>query len=131
MKKVLHSGEFLDHDGNTIRVTFYEEKHLWVSLSSITSPFTGGDYEVEVWSDAGEAEIYGSPIDWLTISFIGSYRNKEGHNVYKYKFSITGRPQFGTSQTVYVNAGVQIEDVGQFEGYDDKTLTKTITITRQ
>lgn len=135
MKKILHSGEFLDYDGNTIKVTFYKEKHLWVSRSSITAPYTGGEYEVEVWSDAGDALIYDSPVDWIDDPiFQGSYKNGDGHTVYKYKMKIAGRPFVGVTQTATFNVGVEITDsetLNELNEYDDTILTKTITITRR
>lgn len=135
MKKILHSGEFLDHDGNTIKVTFYKEKHLWVSRSYITAPYTGGEYEVEVWSDAGDALIYDSQYDWIDDPiFGGSYKNSDGHTVYKYKIKIAGRPLVGVTQTATLNVGVEITDsetLNELNEYDDTILTKTITITRR
>ena len=134
MKKILHSGEFLDYDGNIIRVTFYKEKHLWVSRSSITAPYTGGEYEVEVWSDVGEALIYDSQYDWIDDPiFQGSYKNSDGHTVYKYLIKIKGRPFVGTNTTATLNVGVEITDsetLNELNEYDDTILTKTITITK-
>ena len=49
MKKILHSGEFVNYEGKTIRVSFYIEKHLWVSRSEIEVSALGGTYDVEVW----------------------------------------------------------------------------------
>ena len=132
MKKILHSGQFLDYDGNTIKITFYQEKHLWVSRSSITAPYTGGEYEVEVWSDVGDAVIYDSAYDWISDPISGgSYKNSDGHTVYKYKIQITGRDFVGVSTTGSLNVGVEISDFSQLEGYDREQLTKTITITRR
>lgn len=132
MKKILHSGEFLDYDGNTIRVTFYKEKHLWVSRSSITAPYTGGEYEVEVWSDVGDAVIYDSQYDWISDPiFQGSYKNNEGHTVYKYKIQIAGRDFVGVSTTGSLNVGVEEIWTEDPNGWDRERLNKTITITRK
>ena len=132
MKKILHSGQFLDYDGNTIKITFYQEKHLWVSTTSITTPYTGGEYEVEVWSDVGDALIYDSAYDWISDPISGgSYTNSDGHRVYKYKIVIAGRPFVGVSTTGSLNVGVEMNDFGQLEGYDREQLKKTITITRR
>lgn len=131
MKKILHSGEFLDYDGNTIRVTFYKEKHLWVSRSSITAPYTGGEYEIEVWSDIGDAVIYDSQYDWISDPiFGGSYKNSEGHTVYKYKIQISGRPFVGVATTGTLNVGVEEIWTEDHNGWDGERLNKTITITR-
>ena len=132
MKKILHSGQFIDYDGNTIKITFYQEKHLWVSRSSITAPYTGGEYEVEVWSDVGDAVIYDSAYDWISDPISGgSYKNSDGHTVYKYKIQITGRDFVGVSTTGSLNVGVEISDFSKLDGYDSEQLTKTITITRR
>lgn len=135
MKKTLHSGQFLDYDGNIIKITFYQEKHLWVSRSSITSPYTGGEYEVEVWSDAGDAYINDSPVSWIDDPiFEGSYKNSDGHNVYKYKIKIAGRSLVGHTQSATFNVSVEITDsetLDELNEYDNTTLNKTITITRQ
>lgn len=132
MKKILHSGQFLDYDGNTIRVTFYKEKHLWVSTTSIVAPYTGGEYMVEVWSDIGDAVIYDSRYDWISDPiFQGSYKNSEGHTVYKYKIQIAGRDFVGVSTTGSLNVGVEEIWTEDHNGWDGERLNKTITITRR
>ena len=122
MKKILHSGEFLDHDGNTIRVTFYTQNNLWISKSVIITPPTGGTYSVEVWSDAGDAEIFDSPYDWIEPIQTGSYINKDGYSVYQYNIIVSGRSESGEERTVTLNVGVD-GGVGDYN--------KTITITRR
>ena len=132
MKKILHSGEFLDYDGNTIRVSFYKEYHLWVSRTSITAPYTGGEYDIEIWSDVGDAWISDSEYGWISDPiFKGSYRNADGHTVYKYTIQIAGRDFVGVSTTGSLNVGVEISDTDKIEGYDGEQLKKTITITRR
>lgn len=131
MKKILHSGQFLDYDGNIIKITFYQEKHLWVSRTSIVAPYTGGEYVVEVWSDAGVAYINDSTVSWIDDPiYQGSYKNSDGHTVYKYKIKIAGRPLLGNTQTATFNVMVDISNPEEYNDYDDTTLTKTITITR-
>ena len=132
MKKILHSGQFLDHDGNIIKITFYQEKHLWVSTTSIVAPYTGGEYMVEVWSDIGDAVIYDSQYDWISDPiFQGSYKNSEGHTVYKYKIQIAGRDFVGVSTTGSLNVGVEEIWTEDHNGWDGERLNKTITITRR
>lgn len=131
MKKILHSGEFLDYDGNTIRVSFYDEKHLWVSKTSITTSRDGGDYIVEVWSDAGDAEIYDSQYNWISDPiFIESYRNSEGHRVYKYGIKISAKPGIQPQRNGSLNVGVEITGDININEYDENDLHKTITITQ-
>ena len=132
MKKILHSGQFIDYDGNTIKITFYQEKHLWVSRTNITAPYTGGEYEVEVWSDVGDALIYDSAYDWISDPISqGSYKNSDGHTVYKYKIQIKGRDFVGVATTGSLNVGVEIYGVDDWNEWDEHTLNRTITITRR
>ena len=121
MKKILHSGEFLDYDGNTIRVTFYTETHLWVSKTTIGVPYTGGDITVEVWSDAGRAYIKSKSADWVSHSVSSYYTTKDGYQATRYKVSVQGREFMGVpNQKATLDVGVN----------NDSSLTKTITITR-
>ena len=106
---------------NTIRVTFYTPTHLWVSKSIIITPYTGGTYAVEVWSDAGDAEIFDSPYDWIEPISTGSYINKDGYRVYQYNIIVNSRSLSGKPQTVTLNVGVD-GGVGDYN--------KTITISR-
>lgn len=137
MKNILHSGEFLDYDGNTIRVTFYKEKHLWVSRSSITAPPTGGAYEFDVWTDVdgypclrdGEGDDY---TDWVTIRKVGSYTTKDGCAATKYILTFIGRdPDVLITQPKTGTLTFIIEDADYLVGYEGEPLTKTITITRK
>ena len=135
MKKILHSGKFLDYDGNTITVTFYEEKHLWVSRTSITAPYTGGEYMIEVWSDVGDAYINDSAVSWIDDPiYQGSYKNSEGHTVCKYLIKIKGRDPdvlIGQTQTTTLSVMVDIHNPEEYNDYDDTLLKKTISITRR
>jgi hypothetical protein len=134
MKKILHSGEFVNYEGKTIRVSFYIEKHLWVSVSEIEVSALGGTYEVEVWSDAGDALIYDSQESWIGLSSNGMYVNNEGHNVYKYKITVK-RNSVGIGgtnpRTGVLNVGVELYyDIASDTEYED-TLTRIITINQK
>lgn len=134
MKKILHSGEFVNYEGKTIRVSFYIEKHLWVSVSEIEVSALGGTYEVEVWSDAGDALIYDSQESWIGLSSNGMYVNNEGHNVYKYKITVK-RNSVGIGgtnpRTGVLNVGVELYyDIASDTEYED-TLTSIITINQK
>ena len=137
MKKILHSGQFLDYDGNTIKVTFYKEKHLWISRRSITSPGSGGDFEVEVWSDAGDAKIYECDYDWVELISSGSYINKEGYSVYKYIFRVASNNGvlIGSARTGTFNVAVESNWDSEVDGnksdWDTTIFDETITITRK
>lgn len=138
MKKILHSGQFLDYDGNIIRITFYQEKHLWVSRTNITAPYTGGEYEVEVWSDVekgepclrdGDGDNYE---DWLRISGGETYTTQDGYKATKYRLTVIGRdPDILIGGTKTGTLTFIIEDAGYPVGYEGDPLTKTITISRQ
>lgn len=138
MKKILHSGEFLDYDGNTIKITFYQEKHLWVSRSSITAPYTGGEYDIDIWTDVEEGEPYlrdgdgEDYADWLSISRVESYTTKDGYTAAKYRLTVIGRkPDSLIGGTKTGTLTFIIEDAGYPDGYEGEPLTKTITITRR
>lgn len=137
MKKILHSGQFLDYDGNIIKVTFYKEKHLWISKRSIESPASGGDFEVEVWSDAGHAEIYERDYDWVELISNGAYINNEGHSVYKYIFRVASNNGvlIGSSRTATFNVAVESNWDSEVDGnksdWDTTIFDETITITRR
>lgn len=131
MKKILHSGQFLDYDGNTIKVTFYKEKHLWISKNLIVSPQSGGEFEVEVWSDAGDAIIYENDYDWVELISNGAYKNSEGQWVYKYIFKVAaGSARTGTF-SVSVESNWNSEVDGNWNDWDTHIFDKTITITRK
>lgn len=134
MKKILHSGEFLDYDGNTIRVSFYKEYHLWVSTSVISAPYTGGEYDLEVWSDAGYVGIRDFDDDWFSVRSLGDYKNDEGHTVDKYRIIITGRPPevlVGTKLTAELTFFLEVQydgvDLKDYDGY----LSRTISVIRR
>ena len=134
MKKILHSGEFLDYDGNTIRVSFYKEYHLWVSTSVISAPYTGGEYDLEVWSDAGYVDIRDFDADWFSVRSLGDYKNDEGLTVSKYRIIITGRPpevlagtKLTAELTFFLEAQYDGIDLKDYDGY----LSRTISVIRR
>jgi hypothetical protein len=136
MKKILHSGQFLDYDGNTIKITFYQEKHLWVSRTNITAPYTGGEYDIEIWTDVdgtpllrdGEGNDYK---DWLRIGRVETYTTQDGYNATKYRLTVIGRdPDVLIGETKTGTLTFLIKNAEYPVGYEGEPLTKTITITR-
>ena len=128
MKKILHSGQFLDYDGNIIKITFYQEKHLWVSNANLRAGFFGGVIEFELWSDAGIPAIRDHDYGWISDPTPkGSYVNSDGITVYKYSITVSKNPVVNSSRSaelvVYVEANT---DLNGYEG----ELTRTITITQ-
>ena len=137
MKKILHSGQFLDYDGNTIKITFYQEKHLWVSTTSITAPYTGGEYDIDIWTDVEKGEPYlrdgdgDDYTDWLRIRRVETYTTQDGYNAIKYRLTVIGRdPEILIGETKTGTLTFMIEDADYPVGYEGEPLTKTITITR-
>lgn len=56
LKNILHSGDFLAYDGNTIRVTFETRKEInsyitidGINTNTIDAPAKGGTYMVHFW----------------------------------------------------------------------------------
>lgn len=128
MKKILHSGDFLDYNGNTIRVSFYEEKHLWISRKNLIDlPHAGCELEVEVWSDAGTAGINPSSFNWVSATPTSRYTNKDGCIVTKYKITVAAS-QSNIVRGATLMAGVTLKTGEDFSGYDTTKLSDTITI---
>lgn len=132
MKRVLHSGEFLDYDGNTIRVTFYNEKHLWVSPTQFTDlPKKGCSIDVDVWSDAGGGTFNTSNTSsWVkieTISKVG--KNRYGYDVFRLRFTVSENKSSWT-RTGNISITFSPNNLENKSEYDSTSLTKIITITQ-
>lgn len=131
MIKILHSGEFLDYEGNTIRVTFYEEKHLWMNMSDIHAPAQGGVYLIHLWSDVGGAFLYSSDYEWVSNpAYVESYTNKDGYIVNVYRVVISNMPSGTIERSAKLYADVEFYNPDEMDGYED-SMIKTITITQQ
>lgn len=105
VREILHSGDFLDYDGNTIRVKFehYKDIHLNINTTELVAPANGGEYIIEVWvNDNSEEYKYttfvpgGDEFDswkWIEMSIIFNedYVNDEGYTVTKYKLTVKAK----------------------------------------
>jgi hypothetical protein len=107
-----------------------------VSTTSITAPYTGGEYEFEVWSDYGLAMLRDGEdekyTEWATIEHIKNYTNNEGHTVNKYKVIIKSNGEgvlIGSSRSGKLT--IVVKDLYGTNGYDGEPVSKTITITRR
>lgn len=122
-----HSGDFLDYDGNTIRVTFKTDVDFVVSMDTITCGRSGGVYEVTAYVTNSKYTI-GHRItsyDWSSIELIDNYINSDNHNVYKYKITVNAVPDGAV--LLDPRTGFAI-----FEAYiEGKNYQKTIKITQQ
>lgn len=130
LTKTLHSGEFLDYEGNIIRVTFSkdEELEIFLSPSTINVGKDGGEFIIEAYINvAGEeisaSSLTGNAYTWgvkLQGMFYDDYVNADGYTVSKYKLTIPKN----TSGKARESKG----DVGFSHTYNGTRLEKTITI---
>lgn len=102
VREILHSGDFLDYDGNTIRVKFehYKDIHLNINTTELLIPAIGGEYIIEVWVNDNSKEykyttfVPGADefisMNWISLSVIFNedYVNDEGYTVTKYKLKV-------------------------------------------
>lgn len=124
---ITHSGDFLDYDGNTIRVTFKTDVDFVVSIDTITCGSSGGVYEVTAYVTNSKYTI-GHRItsyDWSSIELIDNYINSDKHNVYKYKITVNAVPAGATLPNPRTGFAI-------FETYiEGENYQKTIKITQQ
>lgn len=128
--ETLHSGEFLDYEGNIIRVTFTKDKELGIFLSPSTVDVgkDGGEFIIEAYINvAGETisgtSLTGDAYRWgvkLQGMFYDDYVNADGYTVSKYKLTI---PQNTTGK-----ARESKDDVVFSCNYNGILLEKFITI---
>lgn len=128
--KTLHSGEFLDYEGNIIRVTFTEDRELeiFLSPSTVNVGKDGGEFIIEAYINVAGGNISGTSLTgnafrWgvkLQGMFYDDYVNADGYTVSKYKLTI---PE-NTSGKARESKG----EVGLIYNYNGSELKKTITI---
>ena len=127
MIATLHSGEFLDYEGNIIRVTFKTDVDFVVSIDTITCGGSGGVYEVTAYVTHSKYTI-GHRItsyDWSKIELIDKYINSDNHNVYKYKITVNAVPEGAVLFNPRIGFAIFETDI------EGKTYQKTIKITQQ
>lgn len=128
--KTLHSGEFLDYEGNIIRVTFTKDEELELFFSQYTVDVgkDGGEFIIEAYiNNAGDysfiSGVTGNAFRWgvsFSSMFNDEYVNADGFTVHKYKLTI---PQNTTGK-----ARESKGEVGLTYNYNGSELKKTITI---
>lgn len=128
--ETLHSGEFLDYEGNIIRVTFTKDKELGIFLSPSTVNVgkDGGEFIIEAYINVADGKLSGTSVmgdaySWgvtLQSMYKDDYVNADGYTVHKYKLTIPKN----TSGT----ARESKDDVGFSYTYNGTRLEKFITI---
>lgn len=86
VQTTLHSGSFLDKEGNEIKITFSRNTVLNAEPSSFTLYSSGGTVELSIWSRTGEAILY-DPIYWVNYSQ-NSVENIPGCIYHKYNYNL-------------------------------------------
>ena len=128
--KTLHSGEFLDYEGNIIRVTFTEDRELGIFLSPSTVNVSkdGGVFIIEAYINVADGKISGTQVTGNAYSWgvmlqsmsYDDYVNADGYTVSKYKLIIP--------QNTSGKARESKDDVGFSYTYNGTRLEKFITI---
>lgn len=113
---LLHSGEFLDHDDNMVKVTFYKRTDLNADPSSFHFGVYGDRVRLKIWSRVGSARLSDMGFgDWLDYQSVGSWPIP-GSDYYYYVYDIvcsanqTGEDRNETLR-VYIEAG---QGVGEY-----------------
>ena len=139
VREILHSGDFLDYDGNTIRVKFehYKDIHLNINTTELVTPANGGEYIIEVWVNDNSKEynyttfVPGADefisMNWISLSVIfkEDYINDEGYTVTKYKLTVKAKTGSTTRKGTAEIAVSGYSDVSTYPEF-----TKTIKITQ-
>ena len=115
VQTTLHSGSFLDKEGNEIRITFSRNTVLNAQPSSFTLYSYGGTVEMSIWSRTGEANLEDPQCNWVTFDQIGA-EDIPGCIYHKYNYSITvaENQTGGTRETdlrVDIEDGIGIGDI--------------------
>lgn len=138
VREILHSGDFLDYDGNTIRVKFehYKDIHLNINTTELIVPTNGGEYIIEVWvNDNSKSYTYGTAVvddefhsyKWIALNRIFNevYINDEGYTVTKFKLTVNAKTD---STTRKGTAEITVSGYSDVSTYPE--FTKIIKITQ-
>lgn len=103
-ENLLHSGEFVTHQGDIIEVSFYERVDLNAVPNSLWIDADGGTLSISIWSRDGDANLNNGdfPDDWGNIRQVGSERIL-GTTNYKYYYEIDIDPNPGVTRQVELN----------------------------
>lgn len=103
----IHSGSFLDHNDNSITVSFYKRIDLNADPTSFYVDYSVSSYLLVVWSREGEAYVKAYPY-WLascTEIWVGDL---PGTNYHKHYYIITTEINSGsTIRESFIKVGIQ------------------------
>jgi hypothetical protein len=96
-ENLLHSGEFADHDGNLIKVSFYQRIDMNAYPRSLWIDASGGTLEFEIWSRDGSVAL-GDPYEEWWNYVQTKAEPIPGSKWYKYYYNIIVDENPGTSR---------------------------------
>lgn len=85
---LLHSGEFVDYNGNTITVEFFKKIDLNANPTSLSFPYIASDRYLTIWSRDGDAKLYDPLVDWCNYRQMRAVQ-LPGSDYYKYTYRIS------------------------------------------
>ena len=103
---LLHSGEFVDYDGNIVTIEFFKKVDLNTNPSSLTFSDAGGFKSLTIWSRDGDAELYDPQVDWLSYQQIHS-EPVVGTDYYKYTYKIICDSNSGDERSSVLHIGIE------------------------
>lgn len=107
VETLLHSGQFTDYDGNTIKVEIFKKVDFNVMPASLSFGVVGASSTLSIWSRDGDAELYDPQVDWLSWSQIKAEK-LPGSDYYKYTYRITVTANnTGSSRSTNLGAGLE------------------------
>lgn len=106
----LHSGSFVDYDGNEITISFYKKTDINALPSTLSYSDAGGTRTLTIWSTDGDAYIADPQVDWWNYSQTGA-EPLPGSDFYKYTYMITVQPN-STGNDRDANIHVHLEGIG-------------------
>lgn len=85
---LLHSGEFVDYDGNIITIEFFKRTDINASPASLSYSDAGGFRTLTIWSRDGDAYIADPQVDWWNYQQTKA-EPLPGSDYYKYTYRIS------------------------------------------
>lgn len=105
---LLHSGEFVDYDGNTITVEFFKKIDLNANPTSLSFSDAGGSRSLVIWSRDGDAKLYDPTVDWLSYTVPSNHAVPVvGTDYYKYTYIIHCNSNSGDERTTNLHIGIE------------------------
>lgn len=91
VESLLHSGSFVDYDGNEITISFYKKTDINAIPTVMSFSDLGGSKTLTIWSTDGDAYIGDPLVDWWNYTQIGA-EPLPGSDFYKYTYRIQVQP---------------------------------------